>query len=198
MLLVGHRSGIAVGQHGSTGKRGGALAPAGTAQDQVSCPSGGHPSGLQRETPSKSGRWELYSPFYFSLFLLLFKYNCLHFSPYTPPADSSHPHLPPSVLPHFGFGYVSFIHVLRQPLSLPPVIPSSSPLVTVSLFFISMSLVQFCSFVCFVDWVPLIHEIIWYLSFTAWLILLSIMLSSSIHDVAQGISSFFLSAAIGI
>ena len=30
---------------------------------------------------------------------------------------------------------------------------------------------------------------------TAWLISLSIILSSSIHDVAKGISSFFLSAA---
>ena len=38
------------------------------------------------------------------------------------------------------------------------------------------------------------EEIIWYLSLTAWLISLSIMLSSSIHAVAKGISSFFLSA----
>ena len=38
-------------------------------------------------------------------------------------------------------------------------------------------------------------EIIWYLSFTTWLISLSIMLSSSIHAVEKGRSSFFLSAA---
>ena len=34
---------------------------------------------------------------------------------------------------------------------------------------------------------------IWYLSFPTWLISLSIMLSSSIHAVAKGRSSFFLS-----
>ena len=54
---------------------------------------------------------------------------------------------------------------------------------------------SFCSFVCFVDYVPFIGEIIWYLSFTAWLISLSIILSSSIHAVAKGRSSFFLSTA---
>ena len=46
-----------------------------------------------------------------------------------------------------------------------------------------------------IDYVPVKGEIIWYLSLTAWLISLSIMLSSSIHAVAKGISSFFLSAA---
>ena len=43
--------------------------------------------------------------------------------------------------------------------------------------------------------VPLIGEIMWYLSFTAWLTSLSIMLSSSIHAVSKGRSSCFLSAA---
>ena len=46
----------------------------------------------------------------------------------------------------------------------------------------------------FVDYVLVKGEIIWYLSLTAGLISLSIMLSSSIHAVAKGISSFFLSA----
>ena len=72
-----------------------------------------------------------------------------------------------------------------------PIIPSHFPLVTVSFFFISMSLVLFCLLVCFVDEVPLIGEIIWYLSFTTWLTSLSIMLSSSIHTVTKGRSSFF-------
>ena len=65
----------------------------------------------------------------------------------------------------------------------PPLSPPTSPLVTVSLFFISMSLVIFCLLVCFADQFPLIGEIIWYLSFTAWLISLSIMLSSSNHVI---------------
>ena len=69
-----------------------------------------------------------------------------------------------------------------------------SPLVTVSLF-ISVTPVVFCLLVCFVDYVPPIGEIIWYLSFTTWLILHSIMLSRSIHVVTKGRSSFFLSTA---
>ena len=40
--------------------------------------------------------------------------------------------------------------------------------------------------------VPVKDEIIWYLSLTACLISLNIMLSSSIHALAKGISSFFL------
>ena len=49
-----------------------------------------------------------------------------------------------------------------------------------------MSLVIFCLLVSSVDYIPLIGEIIWCLSLTAWLISLSIMLSSSIHAVAKG------------
>ena len=65
------------------------------------------------------------------------------------------------------------------------------PFVTVILFFVSLSLVVFFLLVCFIDYVPLVGEIMWYLSLTAWLISLSIMLSSSIHAVAKGISSFY-------
>ena len=61
-----------------------------------------------------------------------------------------------------------------------------SPLVTVSLFFISMSLVIFYLLVCFVDQVPLIGEIILYLSFTPWLISLSMILSRSMYAVRKG------------
>ena len=56
------------------------------------------------------------------------------------------------------------------------------------MFLIAMSLVIFCLLFSFVDYVPVKDEIIWYLSLTAWLISLSIMLSSSIHAVAKGIS----------
>ena len=80
-----------------------------------------------------------------------------------------------------------------KPLS--PLSPPHSPLAIVTLFLISMSLVVFCLLFSFVDYVPVKGEIIWYLSLTTWLISLSIMLSSSIHAVAKGISSFFLSAA---
>ena len=72
--------------------------------------------------------------------------------------------------------------------------PPHSPLAIVTLFLISMSLVIFYLLFSFVDYVPVKGEIIWYLSLTAWLISLSIMLSSSIHAVGKGRSSFFLSA----
>ena len=73
--------------------------------------------------------------------------------------------------------------------------PPPSPLTTVTMFLTSMSLIVFCLLFSFVDYVPVKSEIIWYLSLTTWLISLSIMLSRSIHAVAKGRSSFFLSAA---
>ena len=73
---------------------------------------------------------------------------------------------------------------------------SPSLLVAVSLFLVSMLLVLFCLFVCFVDYGQLIGEIIWYLSFTTWLISLGIMLSSSICAVVKGRNSFFLLCSI--
>ena len=133
---------------------------------------------------------------FFSFLLLLFKYTCLHFPASIFPCPA-HPHLPPSILPTFGFVHESFIHVPWRPFPYFPSLSSSPPssLVTINLFFISMSLVIFCLLVCFVDYVPLTGEIICYLSFTTWLISLIIMLSSSIHTVTKGRSSFFLSAA---
>ena len=73
--------------------------------------------------------------------------------------------------------------------------PPISPLAIVRLFLTSMSLAIFCLLFSSVDYVPVKGEIIWYLSLTTWLISLSIMLSSSIHAAAKGISSFFHSAA---
>ena len=91
------------------------------------------------------------------------------------------------------FLHVSFIVV--------PVIPSSHclpprpALAIVRLFLTSMSLVTFCFLFSSIDYVPVKGEIIWYFSLTTWLISVSIMLSSFIHAIAKGISSFFLSAA---
>ena len=72
-----------------------------------------------------------------------------------------------------------------SPLSLP-----LSPLAIVRLFLTSMTLVISCLLFSPVDYVPVKGEIIWYFSLTAWLISLSIMLFSSIHAVAKGISPF--------
>ena len=66
-------------------------------------------------------------------------------------------------------------------LSHPP-----SPLAMVRLFLTSVSLVIFCLLFSSVDYALVKDEIIWYLSLTAWLISLSIMLSSSIHAVCKG------------
>ena len=130
---------------------------------------------------------------FFSFFLLLFKYSC----PIFPPPLSPVPSTFTSTLNPTPFWLCPLVlytcSLMTLPILSPIISHLTTPLVTVSLFFISMSLVIFCLLVCVADYVPLIGEIIWYLSYTAWLNSLSIMLSSSIH--AKGTSSFFLSAA---
>ena len=131
--------------------------------------------------------------FYFNFLIVvqvqLSPFSCHHFP------HPTHAHLPPSVLPCFGFVHGPFIDVpwQRFPFFL---LWSSSPIPSVSLFFISMSLVLFCLLVCFFYWVPLIGGIIWYLSFSTWLSSLSIMLSSSTHAVTKSRSSFFYPAVL--
>ena len=140
------------------------------------------------------------------LFFLLFKINALfsfkHFYCYsitvvcifsqplhpTPAKPPSLPHLYPPP----WFGPCVLYSSSSKPLS--PLSPPHFPLAIVRLFLTSMSVVIFCLLFSFVDYVPVKGEIIWYLSLTAWLISLSIMLSSSIHAIAKGISSFFPSA----
>ena len=81
------------------------------------------------------------SPFLF----LLINYSCPHFSPLLSPALPTSPTFnppPPLVLVHGSFIPFPFF---------PPLAPSPHPLVTVSLFFISMSVVLFCLLDCFVD-----------------------------------------------
>ena len=135
--------------------------------------------------------------FYFIFkFLLLFNYICPHFSPYSPLYWShSTSHIQSSSTVIFVHG--SFIHVpwLDPSPSFPHL--SLSPLPSghcqfVPYFHISGSILLICLF-CLLS--PLISEIIRYLPFAAWLISLSIILSSSIHDVAKGGSPFLLSAA---
>ena len=110
----------------------------------------------------------------------------------TPAKPTSLPHLhpPPWFCPCVL--YSSSCNPL-YPLSPPP--PPTPALAIVRLFLTSMTLVIFCLLFSSIAYVPVKGEIIWYLSLTSWLISLSIMLSSFIHAVAKGISSFFLSAA---
>ena len=107
----------------------------------------------------------------------------------TPAKPTSLPHLNPPPL----FCPCVFYSSSWKPLS--PLSPPHSPLAIVRLFLTSMSLVIFCLLFSSVDYVPVKGEIIWHLPLTAWLISLSITLSSSIHAVPEGISSFFFSAA---
>ena len=130
--------------------------------------------------------------FYNFNFLLLFNYSCVPFLPSLHPNPAEPPSLP-HLNPPPGFGPCVLYSSSCNPLS--SLSPPHYPLTTVRLFLTSMSLVIFCLLFSSVDYVPVNGEIIWYLSLTAWLISLSIMLSSSIHAVAKGMSSFFLSAA---
>ena len=86
---------------------------------------------------------------FYCIYLFYFIFYCCSstvvsmFPPTTLPR-LTHPHLPPSILPAFGFVLGSFILVLDDlSPSVPHYTPSLSPLVTVSLVFISMSLHSF-------------------------------------------------------
>ena len=106
------------------------------------------------------------------------------------------PFLSPASIPLIAHVHGSFIHVLCLFPSLSPSFHQSlhptSPPTAISLFHVSVSLVLFFSLVCFIHQIPIISEVICYFSFTDRLILLSIIVSSSIHAVAKGRTSFFL------
>ena len=125
-------------------------------------------------------------------FLMLFNYLITPPFPYPSPPPTFNPFPSPlslSMGPLYMF--------LKDPSSsFPHYPPFPSPLVTVSFFFISMSLVVFHSLVCFGDYISLVNEIICFLSFITWLISLSIILSSFIHAVSKGRSSFFLLCSV--
>ena len=94
----------------------------------------------------------IYLIFYsLKLFILLFKYSCLLFLPTTAP-HPSHPHVPPMIPTPLWFCPCVLYRCSWKPFPIfPPLSPAPYPLVTVSLFLISVSLVIFCWLVCFVD-----------------------------------------------
>ena len=132
---------------------------------------------------------------FFFLILIFYCYSitvvCL-FSPSLHPTPAEHTSLPHLHPPPWFCPCVLYSSSCNPLSSLSP---PHSPLTIVRLFLTSMSLVIFCLLFSSIHYVPIKGEIIWYLSLTTWLISLNIMLSSSIHAVATGISSFFLSAA---
>ena len=140
---------------------------------------------------------------HFLIFVLLFIFYLFYcysvtIVPIFPTLPSStqhipHPHVNPYPVVHV---HGSFCKFFDQSLPFICTISPPSPLATVSLLHVSMSLVLFCSLVYFVHQFPLIDEIMWYLSFTDWLISLSIIVFNSIHAVTKGRTSFFLLCSI--
>ena len=122
------------------------------------------------------------SSFFFSVTIV-----CI-FSPSLHPTSASptslpHPYPPPWLGPCVIYSSSC------NPLS--SLSPPYSSLPIVRLLLTSMSLVIFHFLLSSIDYVPVKGEIIWYLSLTTGLIALSIMLSSFIHAVTKGRSSFF-------
>ena len=107
--------------------------------------------------------------------------------PTPPPTPKSIPRL---LSMSMGYSYMFFdqsLPLLSTPIPFPTP-PGSCQ--SVSCFHACGS-VLFISLFC--HQIPLIGEIIWYLSFTIWFTSLSMILSRSIHAIAKGRSSFFLS-----
>ena len=107
----------------------------------------------------------------FYLFFIVIQVQLsLHFSA-TTISLPIHCHLPPSILTPFDFVQRSFIHVAFW---LFPFIPLLSPSTLLSgycqfVLYSNVSDYIVCMLVCFVNQVPLIGEIMWYLSFNTWL-----------------------------
>ena len=131
----------------------------------------------------------------FSFFILVYFITIVLIFPLCSPL-SRHPTPLPQSIPTLlstsvGHSYMFFVQSLPLLSTITPLPNPLFPLAAVSLFSVPVYLVLFCSLVYFVHWIPLISEIIWYLSFTNWLISLIIIVSSSLHDVAKGRNSFF-------
>ena len=90
-----------------------------------------------------------------------------------------------------SFKYISMSMSIR--ISLTISFPHSFPLATTSSFFSSMNLCLFCRKVHLYHFLKITHvsDIIWYLSFSVWLISPSRIISRSIHVATNGIISFF-------
>ena len=117
-------------------------------------------------------------------------------SPFIPPIPSS---TPPAITTLLSMS-ISFFSLFTLLCSIPPPPQPPSPeqpptLSAVSMIFICESVSILL--VHFVHWVPHMSEIIWYLSFSDWIISLSILFSRSIHAVAKGKISFFSLIFIG-
>ena len=110
--------------------------------------------------------------FILSLNILLFMLlQLLQFPPF--PLYPAYLLLPQSIPKCCPYPWVIHICSLTSPFTFFYLV-STSPLTAVSLLHVSMLLVLFCLLVYFAHQIPLKSEIIWYFSFTNWLISLSI------------------------
>ena len=126
--------------------------------------------------------------------LLLFYYSCPNFFPFAI-LHPAHPPLPESIptpLSMFvGHSYIFFDQSLPLLSTIIPVPHPSNNCQSAPCFHASGSVLLISLFYS-LFYSPLMSESIWYLSFTDWLISLSIIISSSNHAVAKGKNSFFL------
>ena len=152
---------------------------------------------LWENIDDKVGKNDHILPFHlFSHFLLLFNYSCPHYPPITL-LHPIYPHLTLSVLSHsVVFVRGSFIHVPLSPFPFFPLLsPSNLPsghCQFVLYFHVSGSILLTCLF-CWLGSTYRWDHIVFVFYHLAYFIY--IMLSSSIHAVPKGRSSFFLSAA---
>ena len=112
---------------------------------------------------------------------------CIFFHDYLSPYTLFHLH--PLLTPAITMLLSVFMSSLFIFLFVHPSIPSTPPRAVICSP--SMSLSLFSVLVQFAHWIPHISEIIWYLSFSDWLITLNIIPSSSIRAVANGKTFFF-------
>ena len=108
------------------------------------------------------------------------------FHPVLPP-QTTHTRLPHSILPTpIVIVHESFIHIPGWPFPVfAPLVPSPHPSGYCQ-FVLYFHVSGYILLPFFVDSVSLIGEIIWYLSFTTWLISLSIMFPSFIRVLMKG------------
>ena len=101
-------------------------------------------------------------------------------SPYTPPTITT------------------LLSVSTRPFSflLHPSNPNSLPYSCSCHSTLHLRLSLFCLLIQFVHQIPHMSGIIWYLSFSGWLIALSLIFSRSIHAVAKGKIFFFFKAKL--
>ena len=114
-------------------------------------------------------------------FIVLIVYFCIF-------SITIYPLIPSSTSAHTPPIITTLLSMSMSPFSflLDPTRPQTPTLPELSACSLSMSLSLFCLLVQFVHYIPYMSEIMWYLSFSDWLMSLSIMFSRSVYAVTKG------------